>query len=269
MNADSTMRGLSFDTRVRFVMRACSIILFTLISLARYDITDAAQKTLPFEPGEKFVYKAKWHLIPAGEATMEILPFQTINNEKAYHFVMQLRTNAKIDLFYRIRDREDSFVDVNMTHSLRYQKREISKHPRNIVVTYDWGNKTVTRTNFGETSEPITIVPGTFDPVALFFVIRTKKLKEGEVLEIPITDGKTFFVAKASVTGREKITVGKKTYDTYVVIPDVERLEEALKRKEKAKLKIWFTADDKKVPVKIENEVGIGRFTFELISMAP
>ena len=260
------IRRPSSNVRNRFLKCVSAVFLLALIVLIGDDYSEAVQKALPFKPGEKFIYKAKWRSIPAGEASIEILPFTTVNGIKTYHFVMKTKTNAKIDLFYRIRDREDSYVDVNMTHTLLYLKKEISEHPRNIKVTYDWQKMTATRVNFGEISKPIAIAPGTFDPVALFFVIRMKNFKTGDVLEIPITDGKTNFVAKASIIRREKIAVGSKVYDTYVVIPDMERLEKALKRKDKSKLKIWFTADEKKAPVKIESQVGVGKFVFELVS---
>lgn len=260
------MKRPSFNIPDRFLKFIPAFLILALIALICYDYSEAAQKALPFNPGEKFIYKAKWRSITAGEISIEILPFTTINDIKAYHFVMKTKTNAKVDLFYRIRDREDSYVDMNMTHTLLYQKQEISEHPRNVKVTYDWQKMTATRVNFGETDDPIAIVPGTFDPVALFFVIRTKNLKIGDVLEIPITNGKTCLIAKASVICREKIAIGKRVYDTYMVVPDTERLEKALKREDQAKLKIWFTADEKKVPVKIENQVGVGRFVFELVS---
>jgi hypothetical protein len=125
---------------------------------------------------------------------------------------------------------------------------------------------TATKGNSGKTSKPITIMPGTFDPVALFFTLRTKNLKTGDVLEIPITDGTACFVAQASVMRREVVSIGGRVYDTYVVIPDMERLGKALKRKDKPRLTIWFTADEKKMPVKIESQGAVGRFTFELIS---
>jgi hypothetical protein len=256
----------SSNVRNRFLKFVAAFLLLALIALNGYDDSEAVQEALPFNPGEKFIYQAKWSSIPAGEASIEILPFETVNGTKAYHFVMKTKTNAMIDPFYIIRDREDSYADVNMTHTLLYLKQALGKHPRNIKVTYDWRKMTATHVNFGKTSKPISIVPGTFDPVALFFVIRTKNLKTGNVLEIPITDGKTNFVVKASIIRREKIAVGSKVYDTYVVIPDMERLEKALERKDKSKLKIWFTADEKKVPVKIESQAVIGSFVFELVS---
>ena len=260
------MKRASSPIRNRFLTGVCAVFLLALIG---YDEGGAVQKALPFNPGEKFIYQAKWSSIPAGEATIEVLPFETVSGVQAYHFVMETKTNATVDHFYRIRDREDSFADVKMTHTILYLKQALGKHPRDIKVTYDWQNMTVTRSNFGKTSKPIAILPGTFDPVALIFALRTKNFTAGDVLEIPVTDGTTCFVAKASVVRREWITAGGKRYDTNVVIPDMERLGKALERKDKPKLKIWFTANEKREPVKIESEAVIGTFVFELVSVTP
>ena len=136
-------------------------------------------------------YEGRWGPIPAGEVTLEVLPKETIDGVEAYHFAMITKTNAAVDLIYKIREREDSYVDVNMTHSILYKKREESKHPRDIVVNFDWEKREATRTNFGEKSPPIHILPGTFDPLALLFILRLQDFKENSVIEIPVTDGNT------------------------------------------------------------------------------
>lgn len=228
--------------------------------------SEGVQKALPLKPGETFTYEVQWSSIPVGEISFAVLPFRMFDGEEAYHFVMNIQTNSTIDFCYKIRDREDSYVDRDMTHTLLYQKRDVGTHPRDFKVTYDWEKMTATRVDFGDADDPIRIMPGTFDPVALFFLIRATDTEAGDVVEIPISNGKVSFVAKASITGREIITVGDKAYDTYVMIPDTENMGKALKRNDKIDLKIWVTADEKKVPVRLETQVGIGTFVFELVS---
>jgi hypothetical protein len=51
------------------------------------------------------------------------------------------------------------------------------------------------------------------------------------------------------------------------VIPDMKRLEDVFKQKdEQPDLKIWFSNDERQVPVRIESKVIIGTFVFELVS---
>ncbi len=224
---------------------------------------------IPFSPGEKLTYEGKWGPIPAGEVTLEVLPKETINGVAAYHFAMTTKTNAAVDLIYKIREREDSFVDSNMTHSILYKKREESKHPRDIIVNFDWDKLEAARTNFGEKSPPIHIVPGTFDPLALLFVLRLPDLKENSVIEIPVTDGDTNFRVKTTVGKRDTIEIQGEKHHAVEVTPDMERLQDVVKKSDNPQLKIWYTADEKKIPLRIRSKVGVVSFVFELMSIAP
>ena len=182
---------------------------------------------------------------------------------------MTTKTNAAVDLIYKIREREDSFVDVNMTHSILYKKREESKHPRDIIVNFDWDKREATRTNFGEKSPPIHILPGTFDPLALLFILRLQDLKENSVIEIPVTDGHMNIDVKATVIKRDTIEIQGKVYPAFEVTPDMEKLENVVKKSENPQLKIWYTADAQKIPLRINSKVGIVSFVFELVSNVP
>ena len=226
----------------------------------------AAAKEMPFGPGERLTYRAKWGVLPAGDSVIEVLPFETIAGVKSYHFVMKTNTNAQTDLVYKVRERQDSYTDEALSRTLRYTKKTTGEHPRDIVVTFDWKRMTATYASFNRPERPVAITPGTFDPLALFFVIRTHDLKPGKIIEIPVTDGKKFIVAKATVTGRETLAINGRSYDTYVVTPDIERLEKAFKKQSDPKLKIWFSADERRIPVKIQSRISVGSFVFELVS---
>ncbi len=104
-------------------------------------------------------------------------------------------------MFYKVRERQDSYTDIPMTRTLQYRKKSTGNHPRDVVVTFDWKNRTATYASFGNAEKPVEILPGCFDPLALFFVIRTHRLKLGDVIEIPITDGKKCITVRASRCG--------------------------------------------------------------------
>ncbi len=215
-------------------------------------------------------YRAKWGVIPAGELTLEVLPLETFNGLKVYHFAMITRTNSVVDRIYKVRERQDSYIDTGLTHSVLYKKWAEGKHPRDVVVSFDWKKQEATRSNFGEKMTPVPIVPGTYDPVALFYVIRLYDLKEDLVVEIPITEGDNNIIVKATVVKRERIRIDEQTFDTFEVVPDMGKLEEqkALKKNEATQLRIWFTADEKKIPVRIQSKVKVGYFVFELASVS-
>ncbi|MBW1797067.1 MAG: DUF3108 domain-containing protein [Deltaproteobacteria bacterium] len=113
-------------------------LVFTLIAIAFItspcftESIGAAGNVFPFHAGEKLVFEAKWGFIPAGEAVLEVLPVETVNGVKSRHFVMTAKTYPFIDLFYKVRDRIDSYADVGMTHSvLGKEKSQIFKERKN------------------------------------------------------------------------------------------------------------------------------------------
>lgn len=255
----------------RTAFKSILIIFIPVILLQSFPISSqevVPDKKIPFYPGEKITYHGRWGIIEAGEITLEVLPMEIINGVKAYHFAMTTKTNETVDLVYKVRERQDSYVDVNMTHSLFYKKKTESKHPRDEMIAFDWEKMEATYTNFGETRAPIHIQPGTFDPLALFFVLRVQNVKENAEINIPLTDGNIKMVAKATVGKKAVIEINGNKYETYQINPDMERIESIAQRNESLNLKIWLTADEKKIPVKIQSRVGIISFIFEMVSIS-
>jgi hypothetical protein len=231
--------------------------------------TRASTKPFPFHPGEKLTYRAKWGFIQAGELTLEVLPIETIDGVKAYHFAMIMKTSTTIDHIYKVRERQDSYCDIGMSHSILYKKVSEGEHPRDVIVNFYWEKLEAARSNFGEKMAPVRIAPGTFDTVSLYYVIRLKDIKENSLIEIPISEGDNNIMVKATVAKREMIKIDEKIYDTFEVIPDMEKLESqnVIKKGDVPQLKIWFTADDKRIPVKIQSKVKVGYFIFELVAV--
>jgi hypothetical protein len=266
----------TFISRLRRINRKwirimpLSLILIMLLAPSVIGAVPAVmERTIPFSPGERVTYEGRWGIIPAGEVTLEVLPKETIRGIEAYHFAMITKTNSAVDLIYKIRERQDSYVAADMSRSILYKKKTESKHPRDVVVNFDWNKQESTYTNFGQSSAPVHIVAGTFDPLALFFILRLQNLTENSVIEIPISDGSTNYRVKATIGKRSIIDIEGKQYPSIEVAPDMERLEGIVKKNENPQLKIWFSADEKKIPLKIQSQVGIVSFIFEFSSMAP
>ncbi|HEC99364.1 MAG TPA: DUF3108 domain-containing protein [Proteobacteria bacterium] len=153
--------------------------------------TQAAEKVSPFYPGEKLTFQIKWSFIPAGEAVLAVLPLETIDGVKSYHFVMLARTYPFIDIFYKVRNRIDAYTDVEMTRSILYKKKQQEgRTQRDIVVNFDWERIEAQYSNFGEKKTPVSILPGSFDPLSVLYAFRLHDLKENIEIEIPVTDGK-------------------------------------------------------------------------------
>jgi len=249
-------------------LRMKLIMAFILIAIICFaEITNGADTNLPFSPGEKLTFQAKWSFIPAGEIVLEVLPVETLNGIKVFHFVMTMKSYEFVDVFYKVRDQIEAYTDTGMTHSLLYRKKKEGKRKKDVVVTFDWEKGETQYSNFGEKLKPVSIRPGSFDPLSVFYAFRLHDLKENREIERVVTDGKKCVVGKARIIKREEIKVPGGTYDTFLVEPDMEHIGGVFKKSKNARLQVWFTADKRRIPVKIRTKVAVGSFVGELISV--
>jgi len=226
----------------------------------------AAEKIFPFSPGERLTFQVKWCFIPAGKVVLEILPTEIIGGVKSYHFVLTAKTYPFIDLFYKVRSRIDAYTDIGITHSILYKKQKRGRTKRSVIVNFNWEKQEAQYSNFGEKREPISLLPGSFDPWSVFYAFRLHDLKENKWITAPVTDGKKCVIGEAKVVKREQIKLPSGTYDTYLVEPDLRHIGGVFEKSKDAKLKIWVTADARRIPVKIKSKVIVGSFVGELIS---
>ncbi len=247
-----------------------SLLLLAPCSLAwaTEQVEPISTTVLPFQPGEKLVYKLRWGLVTAGYAELEVLPFEQINGERAWHFLMTIRTSRFIDVFYKVRDRIESFTDNLLANSFIYKKEQLEgKTHRQVKVVFDPDRGTAVYSDWGKVHEPIEIEAGTIDPLASIYFIRQHPLAENSELLKPVTDGKKNVLGQARVIGRERLKIGGKKYDTFIVVPDLKGVRGVFKKSRDAKMRLWITNDERRLLVKIKSKVAIGSFTGTLIRM--
>ena len=242
-------------------------VAFIVINTGSINQALGGTRDLPFHAGEKMTFQLRWSSIRAGEATIELLPSANINGEDSYHILLKARTSEFVDIFYKVRDKIDSYTDLNMTHSLLYTESHQGKSRKDIAVNFDWEKQQAQYSKTGESEKkaPISIMPGTFDPLSVFFAFRLNDLKKNNEIIIPATDGKKMALGKINVIKREVIKVGGINYDTFLVEPELGEIGGVFEKSKDAKLQIWVTADNRRIPVRIKSKIIVGSFVAELI----
>jgi hypothetical protein len=218
---------------------------------------------LAFQPGEKLSYAVRWGVIPAGTAEMRVMPIQAVNGVDSYHFVLTASTNSFIDVFYKIRDQIDAFVDTALSRSILYRKKQHEgSSRRDVEISFDWKKQTARYTNFGKGEKITPLAPGTFDPLGIFYYIRSIDLKENDVIQRPATDGKKIVNATARVASIQTVSAPAGDFDAFLLESELKHVGGEFKKAKDTELKVWLTADHRKIPVKVE----IGNFVGELVS---
>ena len=83
----------------------------------------------------------------------------------------------------------------------------------------------------------------------------------------PVTDGKKSFIGTTRMVGRETVTLNNgQRYNTLILEPEMGLFGGVFKGDRKAKLRIWVTDDEKRIPVQIKAKVKVGYFIGELVS---
>ncbi|MDX1775733.1 MAG: DUF3108 domain-containing protein [Desulfobulbales bacterium] len=243
------------------------LLLVTSLGIV-FILSPAGAVEKPFKPGEKMNYILKYGAIPGGWATLEVLDMEEIDGAKAHHFVMTARSNSFVDIFFKVRDRIDSYTDANMNHSLFYRKdQKEGKTIRKITVDFDWDRNESTYVNFDKEPKIIGLMPGSFDPLSVFYYARLHDFQQIAELERPITDGKKNMMGILRVLGRETIKVPAGTFETLVLEPDLKNVEGVFSKKQKAKIKLWVTADERRLLIKMKSRAKVGSFGAELVSV--
>jgi len=204
-----------------------------------------------FGEGEKLVFAVQYGIVNAGEASLEIRNIASLNGSGCYRIVSNARTNDVFSVFFKVRDRFESYLDTTELYSLRYEKhvRE-GKFKRDEVVDFDQRAHTATYQD-----KVVPIAPRTQDVLSAMYYVRTLPLEVGQSISVANhTDGKNYPLV-IKVLAKETVTVDAGTFDCLVVEPI---LRGPAIFTQKGRLTVWLTDDRYKIPVLMKSKVVIG-----------
>lgn len=249
-------------------MRKTTALAFILLALC-HTVPARAWDGLPFCAGERLTYDLRWAAVSAGEASIEVLPEEDLGGIPALHFRMRAKTNGFVDVFYKVRDNVDAYTDPRLDRSLLYRKKQREgSYKRDITVRFFWDAMQAQYSNvINGPKEPIAVFHGTFDPLSVFYAFRIMPLEVGTSVLRPVTDGVKCVLGRATVTARETVEVPAGTFDCFVVEPELEHIGGIFKKSADATLRIWVTADARRIPVRISSRVLVGSFHALLTSI--
>ncbi len=225
-----------------------------------------APRSLPFAPGERLTYQISWLGVPVGTAVFEIGPAGRHKGKPTWRFRMRAKTNPYADAIYRVRDDMHSWVNARMTRSVHFRKtqHEGSYH-RDVKLHFNHRRGRIVYQNQWRKYPPRKLFKDTFDPLALVYGFRRLKVRKVGQIPMSVSDGLKTIRASVKVLGKERVTVGDVMYDCWKVQPELRDVGGIFKRSKNAKMVAWFSADERRLPVRLESEVIVGSFVATLI----
>ena len=249
--------------------------LFALIgsflpTLSWADDSASLAEPFPFQVGERLEYDMKWGFFPVGSASMELLASDSSNPDGTKLIRFQVRTNSFADNFYKVRTSVSSTIDPFFTRTLRYEKiQHEGRTHREIVVEYDYPNKVARYRQKGQ-SEIVTQIPGpVFDPLSIAYFFRLHPLVQNGERRLPTCDGKKFREVIVTAGKRQKIKLPSGEIYAIPTTPAMENLGGVFNKSPKGMLEVWYSDDQRRVPVRISSKVIVGSFTATLVKASP
>lgn len=230
----------------------------------------AHARSIPFGPGEKMTYEIHWTFIHAGNAVLEVMPDTEVDGAAARHFRGTAVTVPWVDKFYKVRDTMDAWTDLDVTHALRYQSdQNEGKYSKKADLVFDPANRRTLRYIGGELKHELAQPESVFDPMSVLFAFRKQVLYKTMRFGANVTDGKVSVVGKAHVEDTETIKTPMGDIPCFRVRLDVSHLSGVFRKSPDAELLVWFSADSRRIPVRVRSKVVVGHFTLELVDYQP
>jgi len=223
-----------------------------------------------FQEGEDLTFQIRWGLITGGYATLSVPSIDRIGHEQAYHILSEARSTGMVDTFYRVRDKNEAWLDTTEPRSLRYSKKILEgKYSVDEVVELDQAARTFHTTevrhdkNNAREEKRGGIPSNVLDVLSSLYYIRSQPLKVGQSFTIDVHSGDKSWPLLVNVKKREKIKVKAGKFVCYRVEPVLR--ERGIFISKGKKLEVWLTADARHMPVLMRSEIFIGHVSAELV----
>jgi hypothetical protein len=214
-----------------------------------------------FKVGEKLSYKMKYGLFTAAQADIRVeASDKKFDGHSAFHLIAEGKTAGTFDVFYKVRNKYESYVDENTLLPYFYtESRRESKYRHSDNVTFDHKEGKVTA------DKGVFPYKGkSFDFVSAYYFARTidvSKIKVGDKFEMQyfLEDG--FHSLSITYVGTEVVSCSMGKFNCLKFNPTI--LPGRIFRKD-SKLYLWITNDGNRIPVKAHVEVVLGSITMDL-----
>ena len=221
--------------------------------------------TTPFEVGERFTYNVSWKVFDAGIATMTLAEKTSLQNEDTYRINATVYSTGIVSALFSVVDVFESHFQVRELCSRRITKKiQEGRRHRETVVTFDsktrkarMEDRDLNRPDLPPKRSESPAPSCVQDVISALYVIRTKTLRVGELVQFPINDGGKTYDVTVEVQAQEEVRTPAGIFQTFRLEP---RVFDGL-FKSKGRLFVWVTTDTARMPVQLKAKINIGTIT--------
>lgn len=223
-----------------------------------------------FSSGESLTYDVTWTVFRAGVVTSTIQEIKG-GDRDTFQATATAKSEGFVPLLFDVDDifRSRSSAQTLCSEEIDKQVNEGHRH-KQTQIAFDYNQKKAILNEHEVSPNPAPpkhaendIPPCVQDVVTAFYYIRRQKLEVGHTIELPVNDGSKTQRVVVDVQAREKVQTPMGTFDAFRVEPKV--FNGLLKRK--GRMLIWFSADERQLPLRVKAMIAVGSITGTLRSV--
>ncbi len=212
----------------------------------------------PVRAGESLRFSVQYGVIKAGSAWLEVPEIKEYNGHTAYALVARAESNGFFSSIYKVRNRIESMWDKDSLYSLRYaENRREGKFRAKSEMLFDYPNLQARYDN----GKVYPIPPQVQDALSSFYYTRFQALPVGGSIVFDYHASRKSQPLEVKILGRERVKVPAGTFDCIAIEPI---LKAGGIFKNKGRLVIWITNDERRIPVLMKSKVLIGSISVVL-----
>jgi len=222
----------------------------------------SASASLPFVDGERLAYDVTWLGLRAGIATMVVQDGVDDRGRPQLMLSMTARSSPTVTKFYPVDNRGLSQVDLEsfLPRHMTFARRE-GKRFNDFDYTFRHSEGLVTAVKDGKTDE-LAIPPDVQDAMScLYYVRKVLPFVPGAALALTVHHDKKNYKMDVRVEGLETVEGLWGTRETARVVVIMPFQGIFLNE---GNIRVWFTTDEHRVPVRMKAKVVIGSIVAEL-----
>ena len=251
--------------------RTCFVLACLTLSVMSGVVAWAEVKDLssarPFQVGEQLTYDISWLYITAGTAVMAVSDAGMDGDRTLAKLITTAQSRPAITKFFPVDNRVESVVDLAtlLPEHLLFKRRE-GKKKEDFEYTFHQKEGTVTVVKGGAT-ETLEMPPGTQDVIScLYYARSTLSFQPGSSLMMNVHHDKKNRKLEARVEEIETIRGPWGEVETARVLVVMPFQGLFLNQ---GNIRVWFTTDDRRIPVRMKAKVIIGSIVADLVSGWP
>jgi len=250
------------NTRTTVATLLCAVALAFAAHGQQAVLLTPPRAGFSFPQKQTLTYSVDWRVFPAGTA---VLRFEATGDRE--RITANADTIGAINLLFHVGDRFQSTFDRVKGCTYEFDKQTVEGHRQinsTLKLDYGQGKSILDEKNLvtGQSKHVETAIPGCLsDLLTGVYYASSQPMEVGKTFVIPVVDALHSVPVTMKVEGREEIKTTLGAFKTLRVQPTAA----AGVVKNRGNIWIWYTDDERHLPVQMRARLFWGTITFRLI----